>query len=121
MKSIRPSKETLVRRGVIGILMILIGIGAIIMGAMEFLPFIGTGVFAVVVGIIYSVRSFKNAFGENRESLYDIVDSSEDADEIYLRKHSDVSKTNSDDFCPYCGAKAGKDYAYCAKCGKKLP
>ena len=23
-------------------------------------------------------------------------------------------------FCPYCGAKAEKDYAFCRSCGKKL-
>lgn len=24
-------------------------------------------------------------------------------------------------FCPYCGAKVGDDFSFCAKCGKRLP
>ena len=24
-------------------------------------------------------------------------------------------------FCPYCGARFGEDFVYCAKCGRELP
>ena len=25
------------------------------------------------------------------------------------------------DYCPYCGAEVGEGFAFCAKCGRKLP
>lgn len=119
-------------------------IGAASMGAPGF--FVAFGVVFVLLGIGQAVYNFQNATGKNRFSEYDITDEKEESDPLneYFanekEQETDNGRTNdygvnkedismatdsANDstkvFCPYCGAEAEKDFAYCAKCGRKLP
>ena len=125
MKSIKPGRGPSMRGGIAGIFAIAFGIFWTIMAGRMFFPMAIFGLFFIAIAVINTVRSFKNATGENRESMYDIVDSEEELDPYEKRfgKRTEVTeqKTHDGGFCPYCGAKAEKEYTYCANCGKKLP
>ena len=79
------------------------------MGAPAFFPIFG--VLFIIIGIVQAVYNFKNATGKNRYSSFDIVDSQEEPDPSGAELR----------YCPYCGAEVGEGFAFCAKCGRKLP
>ena len=125
MKSIKHGRGPSMRGGVIGIFCIAFGIFWTVMAGKLFFPMAIFGIFFIAISVMNTVRCFKNATGENRESLYDIVDAEEEPDpyekSFGKREASTETKNHDGGFCPYCGAKAEADYAYCANCGKKLP
>lgn len=111
---------------------------AMSMGAPVFFALFG--VVFVIMGIAQTVYNLKNATGKDRFSVFDITDSSEEADplqeyftgkqavedEIYAGAVNrsggrNPSGEGANAFCPYCGAEAEADFEYCAKCGRKLP
>ncbi len=89
------------------------------------------GVCFVAMGIYNACVAWQNAHGEDRMSLYDVVDSKEEPDpwspdyeqqklcqdreEIFYRQESGEAK-----FCPYCGKPIEQDYKFCKYCGKSL-
>ncbi len=85
------------------------------------------GLIFVAVGIINAVRSFKNAFGKNRYSEFDIVDESEEPDPWNERFGSSPSADSGEyysvgnSYCPYCGNQVKKEFEFCNNCGKRLP
>lgn len=95
-------------------------------GAMMMVPF---GVIFVFIAIAQCVYNFKNATGKNRFSAFDVVKDNEEPDPLNTRFGGDPwdagpsspSPRGERAFCPYCGAKAGEDFCYCPKCGRKLP
>lgn len=94
------------------------------MGAPPFFLFFG--VLFIIVGIVQAVYNFKNATGENRFSSFDITEDGEEPDPLdpRVREASGPEEAPSGGgarFCPYCGARLGEDFAYCAKCGRELP
>ena len=94
------------------------------MGAPVIFPVFG-GLF-ICTGVIIGVYNFKNATGKNRYSAFDITDSGEEPDPLESRfgggaeKPAGQAQGNSS-YCPYCGAPAEGDYAFCRSCGKRLP
>lgn len=93
-------------------------------------PFVLFGLVFVVIAAANAIFSFRNATGENRYSLYDITEEGEEQDPLEERfgRKEDPSERKDEKsdpvekggFCPYCGAKAEADYAFCRVCGKKL-
>ncbi|WP_211338290.1 zinc ribbon domain-containing protein [Brevibacillus gelatini] len=96
-------------------------------------PMVGTifplfGVVFVIIGIVQAVYHFKNATGEERMSLYDITDASEEGDPLnrkYGGERTAAEPTRTEAagekaFCPYCGQRVQADYQYCPACGKKV-
>ena len=96
------------------------------MGAPIFFPIFG--VLFIVIGIVQAVYNFKNATGKNRYSAFDIVDSAEEPDP-WDQRFGETPEPPADRaqpgdgvrYCPYCGAEADEGFAFCAKCGRKLP
>lgn len=108
--------------GVFGVLWTVIAAG---MGGGLFALF---GLVFIAVAVIQAVYNFRNATGENRYSVYDITDNGEEPDPLNTRfggASETTDRQSCEDgeslFCPYCGAKAGEGYAFCRKCGKRLP
>jgi len=125
MKSVKPGRGPSMMGGVMSIASGLFGViwtvAAASMGGGFFALF---GLVFIAVAIIQAVYHFKNATGENRYSVYDITDSGEEPDPLNQRfgtQSASLSDTSGSEFCPYCGAKAEDGYAFCNKCGKKLP
>ena len=92
-------------------------------------PFVLMGLVFVVIAGSNVIISLMNATGENRFSLYDITEEGEEPDpleEVLNKKEKTAAQKEEEErptetaFCPYCGAKAEKDYAFCRSCGKKL-
>ena len=84
----------------------------------------------IIIGIVQAVYNFKNATGKNRYSSFDIVDSQEEPDPWDQQFGGDADAPVFRDippagaelrYCPYCGAEVGEGFAFCAKCGRKLP
>lgn len=94
------------------------------MGAPGFFPVFG--VLFILTGIISGIYNYKNATGKNRYSSFDITDEGEEPDPLQdrfgeARPNDGTAPQSAPGFCPYCGAPADGDYAFCRKCGKKLP
>ncbi len=68
----------------------------------------------------YSQKKFEAGGYDNEDSKDSYNRNDYNAD---ILGKVDSNEKNSDDsyFCPYCGAPVEGDYAYCNKCGKKLP
>ena len=79
----------------------------------------------ILVGVVQAVYNFKNAGSKNRFSAFDITEEGEEPDPLNERFGAEEERTESASgaagYCPYCGAAVEKDFAYCGKCGKKLP
>ena len=135
MKSIKPGRGPSRQSFVVGIFVIIFAIFwtimALSMGAYIMVPF---GILFIGIAIYQAIYAHHNATAEDRYSIIDIVDAEEESDplnEIYGRKRektddqrrmeSAESGISSDGYCPYCGSPVQKGFAFCSKCGKKLP
>ncbi len=85
------------------------------------------GVFFILAGVGNFVFNWKNTTGENRYSMYDVVDAEEESDPLNdmfgnkekKRKSSTLNHTENE-FCPYCGKHVEEAFEFCPKCGKTL-
>lgn len=130
MKSIKPGRAPSMMGGFMGIAVAMFGVIWTIAAASA-----GGGLFAlfgvvfVIIAIATSVYNFKNATSKNRYSAYDITEEGEEPDPLNQRFGSDQNEPYEYDstssqlnlFCPYCGTPVDGDYAYCNRCGKRLP
>ena len=132
MKHVKPGRGPSAMGGVASLIAVVFGVfwtvSAVSMGAPVFFPIFG--VLFIVMGAVQAVYNFKNAAGKNRYSSFDIVDSTEEPDPWDQRFGGGPAGSAGDDlaapgggrrYCPYCGAEAGEGFAFCAKCGRKLP
>ena len=147
MKSIKPGRGPSMMGGFGALASVAFGViwtlAAINMGAPVFFPLFGLVFIALGVG--QAIYNFRNAKGKNRYSAFDIVDSDEEDDPLnrrYGARHEDAADssapsdgspchcacvncgallTHDQHFCPYCGAPAEEGFAFCRRCGKKLP
>lgn len=134
MKSIKPGRGPSILGAIGSVAAVLFGIvwtvAAASMGAPIFFPIFG--LIFITIGIVQAVYNFKNATGENRYSAFDIVDEQEEPDPLNRRFSAasapqELSRTAHGKpfeplhYCPYCGAEVGDGFAFCGKCGKKLP
>lgn len=129
MKSIKPGRGPSMMSGISSILVGVFGvvwtIGAVSMGAGGL--FAVFGLIFIAMAVVSAVYNFKNATSKNRYSSFDITDETEEPDpwnERFGEKRSETqTETYSSDskYCPYCGVRVEGDFAYCNKCGKKLP
>ena len=129
MKSIKPGRGPSMMGGISSILVAVFGvawtIGALTMGAGPLFAIFG--IIFIIMAVVSAVYNLKNATGKNRYSAYDITEDGEEVDPWNERfgekrdyNQQRVSSTQSK-FCPYCGVRVEGDFAYCHKCGKKLP
>jgi len=97
------------------------------MGAPIFFPL--CGVVFILLGIATAIYNFKNATGENRFSLFDFTDHSNEPDPLNTRfgnvssgetKNKDNTDSATANFCPYCGSRTGPDHLFCKRCGKNM-
>lgn len=86
------------------------------------------GILFIAMGVVNLIYHTKNATGEERYSLMDIVDENAEPDPLNEKfgKPGDAPSPaapagGESRFCPYCGAPVDEGYAFCPKCGKKLP
>ncbi len=128
MKSIKPGRGPSAMGAVGSVAVALFGVcwtvGAISMGAPVFFPLFG--VVFIIAAIVQAVYHSRNAVGEQRYSAFDIVESSQEPDPLSQRFGAvEAPEAPATDgplhFCPYCGARLGDSFAFCAACGKKLP
>ncbi len=143
MKSIKPgrgpSKRSFVSSifGVVfGIIWTIAALGMAVMTGFNFFALIFPlfGVCFVAMAIYDARIAWKNAHGEDRMSLFDVVDSKDEPDpwspdyeQQKLRQSqnnsqiSAHSETNDEaKFCPYCGKPIESGYKFCKFCGKSL-
>ena len=131
MRSVKPGRGPSLQGAIGSIFAVVFGIfwmvSAAKMGAPT--PFVLMGLVFVVIAGSNVIVSLMNATGENRFSLYDITEEGEEPDpleEVLNKKEKTTEPKDEEEratetaFCPYCGAKAEKDYAFCRSCGKKL-
>ncbi len=128
MKSIKPGRGPSFMGGIMSIFVGLFGIVWTVIainmgGGIIFALF---GVIFVAIAVVQTVYHFKNAAGKNRYSAFDITDGSEEPDPLNMRfggtgNEAWRAEKGQRRFCPYCGAPAGEDFAFCDHCGKKLP
>ena len=127
MKSVKPGRGPSMMGGIVGVFIALCGVFWTISAAQMGAPFFFQlfGICFVAIAVIQAVYNFKNAASKNRHSEFDIVDSREEPDPWNMRPDEvrPVSELQNGEvhYCPYCGAPAEDGFAYCAKCGKKLP
>ena len=129
MKSIKPGRSHSAFGAVVGIFIALFGViwtvAAIGIGAPWFFGVFGIGF--VAVAIFQVVRNLHNAYGENRYSDFDIVDSEEEPDPYHIKygpkeeASAPMHTTSESRYCPYCGKVVSDDFIYCNHCGRKLP
>ena len=129
MKSIKPGRGPSMMGGIGAVIAIVFGIvrtlSAAQMGAPGFFPLFG--VLFILAGVVQAAYHFKNAGSKNRFSAFDITEEGEEPDPLNERigaekeRTETVSGAGASGYCPYCGAAVEKDFAYCGKCGKKLP
>lgn len=128
MKSIKPGRGPSAMNGIGSIFAAIFGIiwtmVTVSMGAPWFFALFG--IVFIGMAVFQAVYHWKNATSEDRFSVYDIVDSSEEgdaADRLIQREDRGGTIPEKDDvnFCPYCGTPVKPGYAFCAKCGRQLP
>lgn len=92
-------------------------------GAPPFFPIFG--VLFILSGVVMIVYHLKNAASKNRYSAFDITEGGEEPDPLEARfgkPDSGVFPARDEaGYCPYCGAAAEEGYAFCRRCGKRLP
>lgn len=130
MKSVKPGRGPSLQGGIGAIFAVIFGIVWMVFAAQMGapIPFVLMGLVFVIIAGIQAVIHFKNATSENRYSLYDITEEGEEPDPLEERFGKKTEQTyqqpemqSEGGFCPFCGAKAEVGYAFCRKCGKKLP
>ncbi len=128
MKSIKPGRGPSALGAWSAVVAVVFGIFwtimAVNMGAPAIFPVFG--VLFILTGVVIGVYHFKNATGKNRYSAFDITDGDEEPDPLSQRfgcSQDDTRQSQPSDagFCPYCGAPADGAYAFCRRCGKRLP
>ena len=128
MKSVKPGRGPSMMGGFAGIVVALFGvfwtIMAVSMDAPFFFPIFG--ILFTCLAIAQCIYNFKNATSKNRHSEFDIVDSCEEPDPwdpMRPARPDSVGQLSSGElnYCPYCGAPVDSSFAFCGKCGKKLP
>lgn len=125
MKSIKPGRGPSMMGGIAAVFAAVFGVAWMIIafsiGAGAFSLF---GLIFIAMAVISAIYNFKNATSDSRFSEFDITDDGEEPDplnEYFGRKNaSETPSDNGGEYCPYCGAKTGSDYAFCRKCGRKL-
>lgn len=127
MKSIKPGRGPSAMEAVGAVIAVVFGIfwtiTAISMGAPVIFPVFG--VIFILMGAVQGLYHLKNAVGKDRFSEFDITDSSEEGDPFdRVQKQKDLKEPmirRERNFCPFCGAEVHPDFAFCERCGKKLP
>lgn len=132
MKSIKPGRGPSMMGAAGAVFAAIFGIiwigAAVSIGAPGFFPLFGVAF--VGIAVFQAVYHFRNATGENRYSVFDIVESGEEPDPLAFRIEEAKEERREPEgdpageaagFCPYCGEKAEEGYVYCAGCGKRLP
>lgn len=126
MRSVKPGRGPSAMGAfgsVVGVIFGVIWTGAAAsMGAPSF--FLAFGVLFIVAGVVQALYHYRNAAGENRFSEFDITEDGEEPDPLDRRDREAPEREAPDGahrFCPYCGARAGEGFSYCAKCGRELP
>lgn len=82
------------------------------------------GICCIGLAIVQAVYHYKNATGKNRYSVFDITEDGEEPDPLQPRRTPEAPSAPPSapgGYCPYCGAALEADYAFCRRCGKKLP
>lgn len=128
MKSVKPGRGPSFMGGVGAAFAVIFGIiwtiAAASMGASGFMVLFG--VVFVLFGAVSAVYHFSNATRKNRYSAFDITDHKQEPDPFNARMsggHEPASEEKppaAAGYCPYCGAKAGADHAFCRQCGREL-
>ncbi len=130
MKSIKPGRGPSLMGGFAGVAAAVFGLLWTSFAAMSGAPVTFTlfGVVFVILAAGNAVYEFRNATGKNRHSVYDITDADEEPDPLEFRFRGESvradrgeTETGAVRYCPWCGAKLNADFAYCGRCGKKLP
>ena len=129
MKSIKPGRGRSRLSGYMGFIASIWALiwtfAAVSLGAPIFFPIFG--LLFLIVTVIHTIYHFRNASGKNRYSVYDVVDSAEEPDPLDISVRPEVPSSHQDGpatgsrYCPYCGARAEKSFAYCSQCGRQLP
>lgn len=130
MKSIKRGRGPSMQNGVgyiiaavFGVLWTILSASMMQGAAADFGGFGAAGTIFPLLGVVFTVGAiagavyhFRNATAKNRYSELDITEEGEEPDPLQEKYGEKLEKH----YCPACGAKVGKDDAYCAKCGKKL-
>ena len=127
MKSVKPGRAPSAIGAWGAVVAVVFGIFWIFMTARMGAPVIFPvfGLLFVITGVIIGVYHFKNATGRNRYSTFDITEDGEETDPLNARFSApppdDGDRDGASAFCPYCGAPAETQYAFCRNCVKRLP
>lgn len=130
MKSVKPGRGPSAMGALGSLIGVIFGViwtgAAASMGAPPF--FLAFGGLFIVVGVVQALYHYKNATGKNRFSSFDITEDGEEPDPLDPLSREDPGQDwergpsgGEARFCPYCGARSGGGFVYCAKCGKRLP
>ena len=128
MKSIKPGRGPSAMGAMGAVAAVVFGIFwtimAVSMGAPGIFPLFG--VVFIIMGIVQAVYHFKNATGKSRFSAFDITEHGEEPDPLQQQfdgnpPSAPAAGAAAAGYCPYCGQPTQAGFAFCAKCGKKLP
>ncbi len=133
MKSIKPGRGPSRQSAVASAASVIFGIFWTIAAASMTWGMGGFGVIGIIfplfglvfvgLGIYNTIYHARNATGENRHSIVDIVDGEEEPDPLdpdpdRWRRPGPAADAA---YCPWCGEKLAEDYRFCPKCGRELP
>ena len=119
MRSVKPGRGPSMMGGIGAVIAIVFGIvwtlSAAQMGAPGFFPLFG--VLFMLLAVSNAIYHFRNAKKKNRDSLYDITDSTFEERES---THDAFVPTPEAHYCPYCGTPLVDGARYCQNCGQKI-
>ena len=126
MKSIKPGRGPSMMgsigaaaAAIFGVIWI---IGANSIGAPWFMS--AFGILFIAMAVALAVYNAHNATAKNRMSVLDITEDREEPDPLSMmfgEENRQASNKTGSRFCPYCGTPIQEEYAFCNRCGKKLP